>query len=317
MSDLKFDVAIIGGGPAGMAAGLYASRGGLKAVLLEKGLKGGPYSITDEIENYPGFPEGIATEKLMDNFQQQAERFGLTFKSFCPVSEVKSAGSGKILTTDDGEKIEAKAVIIATGAAPSKLGVPGEKEFAGRGVSYCATCDGPLFKDKKVLIVGGGNAAVEEAIFLTKFCSEVTIVHRRDQLRADKVLQERAQANPKIKFLWHSTLQEIHGDVLVSWVMVRDVVTDVDQVVNTDGVFIFVGTSPVTEFLPAAVKRDERGFVVTDDSLMTSEDGVFAAGDCRANGLKQIIWAAAEGAKAAIMTERYLEQAERKGKGNG
>lgn len=312
MSDSKFDVAIIGGGPAGMAAGLYASRGGLSAILLEKGLKGGPYSITDEIENYPGFPEGVATEKLMDNFQQQAERFGLEFRSFSPVAEIISTGASKNLIMDDGDKLEARAVIIATGANPSKLGIPGEKEFTGRGVSYCATCDGPLFKDKKVVVVGGGNAAVEEAIFLAKFCSEIIIVHRRDKLRADKVLQDRAFANPKIKFLWSSTIQEIHGDLLVSWVIARDVKTEVDQVVKTDGVFVFVGTSPVTDFLPAAVKRDKRGFVVTDDGLMTSEDGVFAAGDCRANGLKQIIWAAAEGAKAAIMTEKYLEQAERK-----
>ncbi len=295
-----------------MAAGLYASRGGLKAVLLEKGLKGGPYSITDEIENYPGFPEGIATERLMDNFQQQAERFGLKFRSFCPVSEIKSTSGAITLTIEDEDKIEARAVIIATGASPSKLGIPGEKEFTGRGVSYCATCDGPLFKDKKVLVVGGGNAAVEEAIFLTKFCSEVTIVHRRDKLRADKVLQERAFANPKIKFLWNSTVQEIRGDLLVSWVMARDTVTGIDQVVNTDGVFIFVGTSPVTEFLPASVKRDKRGFVLTDENLMTSEDGVFAAGDCRADSLKQIIWASAEGAKAAVMIEKYLEQGERK-----
>jgi thioredoxin reductase (NADPH) len=312
VSDSKFDVAIVGGGPAGLAAGLYASRGGLSAVLLEKGLKGGPFSITDEIENYPGFPEGVATEKLMDNFQKQAERFGLEFRSFCPVEEIKTVGGTKTVVTEDGDRIEARVVIIATGASPSKLNIPGEKEFTGRGVSYCATCDGPLFKDKKVVVVGGGNAAVEEAIFLTKFCSEVTVVHRRDKLRADKVLQDRAMANPKLKFIWNTVVQEIRGDLLVSWVIARDVATGVDEVVKTDGVFIFVGTAPVTGWLPATVKLDERGFIVTDDSLMTSEEGVFAAGDCRANGLKQIIWAAAEGAKAAIMTEKYLEQAERK-----
>jgi thioredoxin reductase (NADPH) len=312
VSDSKHDVAIIGGGPAGMAAGLYASRGGLSTVLVEKGLKGGPFSITDFIENYPGFPEGIETEKLMDSFQKQAERFGAEFRSFSPVNEIRTTDLLKIIVTDDGEKIGARAVIVATGATPSKLGVPGEKEFTGRGVSYCATCDGPLFKDKKVVVIGGGNAAVEEAIFLAKFCSEVVVVHRRDKLRADKVLQDRAFANPKISFLWSSVIQEIRGDVLVSWVIARDVNTGIDEVVKTDGVFIFVGNSPVTDWLPAVVKRDDHGFIITDNNMMTSLEGVFAAGDCRAGSLKQIIWAAAEGTKAAVMTEKFLEQNGRK-----
>lgn len=312
MAAPDYDVIIIGGGPAGMTAGLYAARGGLKVLLLEKGMKGGPYSITDRIENFPGFPDGIATEELMDRFSRQAAAFGAEMRTFTTVELLKTAGQVLSVTPEDDKPVTSQAVIIATGASPSKLGVTGEAEFSGRGVSYCATCDGPLFKDKKVLVVGGGNAAIEEAIFLTRFCSEVVVVHRRDELRADKIYQDRARANDKISFMWNSVIKEIKGDVLVSEAVIRDTVTGAETSVKTDGVFIFVGTSPVTGFLPEEIKRDKVGFVITGDDLQTSLTGVFAAGDCRANGFKQIIWAAAEGAKAAHAVEKYIVETGRK-----
>ncbi len=307
MPDKNYDVAIIGGGPAGMAAGLYASRGGLKTIILEKGLKGGPYSITDEIENYPGFPEGIKTEELMDRFDAQAVRFGAEIKNFSPVTTIRLDDKGKTIVLDDGEELLARTVIIASGTSPAVLGAKGEKEFTGRGVSYCATCDGPLFRDKKVLVIGGGNAAVEEAIFLTKFCSSVTIVHRRDKLRADDVLVKRAQANSKIMWIWNSVLDEVRGDMLVTEAVLSDTQTGVMKSVPTDGIFIFVGTSPETGFLADVVERDDKGFVTACDDLQTSVPGVYAAGNCRANSLKQIIWAAAEGARAAVLAEKYIE----------
>ncbi len=307
MPNKDYDVVIIGGGPAGMAAGLYASRGGLKTIILEKGLKGGPYSITDEIENYPGFPKGIKTEELMDRFHAQATRFGATVKNFSPVTTIKLSDKAKTVVLDDGEEVRARTVIIASGTSPAVLGAKGEKEFTGRGVSYCATCDGPLFRDKKVLVIGGGNAAVEEAIFLTKFCSSVTIVHRRDKLRADDVLVKRAQANDKIKWRWNSVLDEVRGDMLVREAVLRDTQTGATETVSTDGIFIFVGTSPETGFLADVVERDKNGFVTACDDLQTSVPGIYAAGNCRANSLKQIIWAAAEGARAAVLAEKYIE----------
>lgn len=307
MKQYDCDVAIIGGGPAGMAAALYASRGGLKTIVLEKGLKGGPYSITEEIENYPGFPEGIKTEELMDRFHAQAVRFGAEVRTFAPVATMRIDGNARIIVIDDGEELRARSVIIASGSSPAFLGAKGEKEYSGRGVSYCATCDGPLFKDKDVLVIGGGNAAVEEAIFLTKFCRTVTIVHRRDDLRADAVLVDRAKANPRITIRWNSVLNEVRGDMLVKEAVLQDTVTGETETVPTEGIFIFVGMTPETHWLADVVDRDEKGFVAACDDLQTTVPGVFAAGNCRANSLKQIIWAAAEGARAAVLSEKYIE----------
>jgi thioredoxin reductase (NADPH) len=312
----EYDAVIIGGGPAGATAGLYASRSGMKTVVLEKGMKGGPYSVTEEIENYPGFPEGIKSEELMDRFQAQAERFGVDFKTFTQVAEMVKEGDLWRIKSEDDEEVTGKTVIIATGSVPSPLKAKGEKEFTGRGVSYCATCDGPLFKDKKVLVIGGGNAAVEEAIFLTKFCSSVTIVHRRGELRADAVIVKRAEKNPKISFRLNSVLIEVRGETLVKEAILKDTETGKEETVSIDGVFIFVGANPVTEFLPPEIKLDERGFIETGADLMSSVAGVFAAGNCRAGSLKQIVWAAGEGAMAAVSCERYLE-GDKKGASNG
>ena len=316
MPEQEYDVVVIGGGPAGLTAGMYASRGGLTAILLEKGAKGGPYAVTEEIENFPGFPEGVKTEKLMDDLRAQAERFGLEFRPFTAVAGLTANGNRLTVGLEDETEITARAVIVATGASPSKLGAVGETEYTGKGVSYCATCDGPLFRDKKILVIGGGNAAIEEAVALARYCSKITVVHRRDKLRAVDVLEKRARANPKIDFRFNAELKEIRGDMLVNEAVLKDVVTGEETTVQTDGVFIFVGTSPVTGFLPENVKRDERGYLVTGEDMQTSAPGVFAAGDCRKNNLKQMIWAAAEGALAAVMTEKYLEGLRDGGKGS-
>lgn len=307
MKKNNYDIAIIGGGPAGMSAALYAARGGLKTVVLEKGMKGGPYSVTDEIENYPGFPDGMKTEELMDRFTAQAERFGSETRTFSVVASIRDEGEAKIVVFDDDETISVSSIIIATGSAPSALGAVGEKDFTGRGVSYCATCDGPLFKDKDILVIGGGNAAVEEALFLTRFAASVTIVHRREKLRADYVLVKRADANQKIRFKWNSALKEVRGDMLVNEAVLQDVVTGAEETVPTEGIFIFVGASPVTGFLPNEIKKDTRGFVLTGADLMTEIAGIYAAGDCRSGSMKQIVWAAAEGALAAVNAGKYVE----------
>jgi thioredoxin reductase (NADPH) len=304
-----YDLIIIGGGPAGLTAGLYASRGGLKTVLLEKNFTGGPVMITEDIENFPGFPGGVKSQELIERMTEQAKSFGLELKVMCDVKKLKVEGKEKtIIADDDGKDKEMKAqsVILATGTHPKTLGVPGEKEFGGKGVSYCATCDGPLFRDKKVLVIGGGNAAVEESLHIANFASGVVIVHRRDELRADKIIQDRVLANPKIDVMWSHELLEIKGDMLVSEAVVRDIKTGEAKDVPTDGVFIYVGTEPNTGFVRDMVELDDRGFIKTDERLNTSAQGVFAAGDCRANRLKQLVIAAGEGALAAVQAEKYL-----------
>lgn len=305
-----YDLIVVGGGPAGLTAGLYASRGGLKTLLIEKMGAGGPVGITEVIENYPGFPEGIQSHELMERMAAQAHRFGLEVKTFCCAVGLTLEGEAKKVMMENEEKAEhtAQAVIIATGAHPKRLGVPGEKEFTGKGVSYCATCDGALFKNKKVLVVGGGNAAVEEALFSSKFASELIVCHRRDQLRADKVLQERAFSNPKIKFLWNTELREIQGGMMVEKAILENNKTSEKQELFVSGVFIYVGTEPNTEFLRPLLKLDENGYIITDENLRTSVEGVFAAGDVRRSQLKQVVVAAGEGALAAVMAEKYIEQ---------
>lgn len=304
-----YDLIIVGGGPAGLTAGLYASRGGLKTILLEKNMTGGPVMITEDIENYPGFPDGVKSHELMERMTKQAERFGLEMKVMCDVKGIVTEGNTKILTVDeDGKDVLTRtaAVIIATGTHPKMLGAPGEKEFAGKGVSYCATCDGPLFKGKKVLVIGGGNAAIEESLHIANFASQVVIVHRRDELRADKVIQDRVFQNPKIEVMWSHELEQIKGDVLVSEAVLKDVKTGDLKAVAADGVFIYIGTEPNTGFARGALELDERGFIKTNERLATSVDGIFAAGDCRANHLKQLVIAAGEGALAAVEAEKYL-----------
>lgn len=303
-----YDVIIIGGGPAGLTAGLYASRARLRTLLIENGLFGGQMTTTETIDNYPGFPEGVTGEELSRLMEEQAKRFGAETVHE-EVVEVAFDRAQKRVRTTETEYV-CRALIICTGAEYRKLGVPGEKEFAGKGVSYCATCDGAFFKESQIVVVGGGDSALTEALFLTKFVRELTIIHRRDALRATKIYQERAMANPKIKFLWNSVVQEIKGDEVVRAVAVKNVKTGEVKEIPTDGVFLFVGLVPRTQFLKGMVQMDEAGYILTNDHCETSVKGVFAAGDCRKKLLRQVSTSVGDGATAAFAAERFLEEAE-------
>ncbi|KJS14792.1 MAG: thioredoxin reductase [Peptococcaceae bacterium BRH_c4b] len=301
-----YDVLIIGGGPAGLAAGIYAARADLKTVLLERAMPGGLAASTDNIENYPGFPEGIGGPELSTQMLTQAQRFGMEIK-FSTVESLQKTNDIFTVVTDDGE-IKARAVIIATGAKPRMPGYRGEHEFHGRGVSYCATCDGAFFRDKVVAVVGGGDSAVEEAIFLTKFARKVYIIHRRGELRATKYVQQKAMENGKIEFVWHSVVEEIKGDATVTEVDVKDVRTGVIKSLAAGGVFIYIGHDPSVELVKELVQLDDKGYIITDDDLQTSTPGLFAAGDVRKKLLRQVVTAVADGAVAAVAAEKYLER---------
>lgn len=301
-----YDIIIIGGGPAGLTAGIYAARSKLRTLILETGLLGGQMTTTDMIENFPGFPKGIPGAELSSLMEGQAKRFGV---------EIINGEALKILLEKDLRIVKtyesdynAEAVIISTGTEWRKLGIPGEDEFIGRGVSFCATCDGAFFKDSPIMVVGGGDSALTEALYLTKFASEVTIVHRRDSLRATKLYQERAFSNPKIKFLWNSILEEIKGDKTVKSVIVRNIKTNERKEYSVEGVFLFIGRRPRTSFLKDLVKMDGEGYILTDEKCETSVRGIFAAGDCRKKLLYQISTAVGDGATAAFAAEKYLEE---------
>lgn len=304
----QYDVIIIGGGPAGLSAGIYATRSMLKVKLLEKEVIGGQAALTDHIENYPGFVEGISGLELCEKMREQAQRFGLEI-GMAEVTSVDFSGQTKKIITTDGE-YEAKAIIIASGLRPSRLDVPGASDFTGRGISYCATCDGPFFRNKRVMVIGGGNSAVEEALYLTKFAESVTIVHRRDALRADKIVQDRAFKNEKVNFLWDSVISSVSGEATVTKAGVRNVKTNEESEVPIDGIFVFVGNLPNTEPFEGQIDLDEKGYIIADQTLATSAAGVFAAGDVRSDNLKQVVWAAAEGAQAAVSAEKYIESQE-------
>jgi thioredoxin reductase (NADPH) len=301
-----YDVVIIGGGPAGLTAGLYASRARLKGLLLEGMMVGGQMVTTDIIENYPGFSQitGAELSALMD---EQAKRFGLRVETG-EVIGLEVIGDQKLAKTAGGE-YRGQAVIICTGAEYRKLGIPGEGEFTGRGVSYCATCDGAFFQDGKIVVVGGGDSALTEALFLTKFAKEITIIHRRDALRATKIYQERAFASPKIDFLWNSVVEEIKGNQTVESVLVKNVKSGEITEVPTEGVFMFIGIEPKTAFLKGVVALDESGYIIADENnLETSVEGIFAAGDARKKLLRQVATAVGDGATAAFAAEKYLEE---------
>ncbi|HHW54957.1 MAG TPA: thioredoxin-disulfide reductase [Firmicutes bacterium] len=300
-----YDVVIVGGGPAGLTAGIYVARSKLKAILLEKGLPGGQIATTEHIENYPGYTAGAGYE-LTAIMEEQAKGFGLEI-AMAEGTGVQLGGPEKIITTNQGE-YRARTVILAPGSSPRKLDVPGEKEFIGRGVSYCATCDGPFYEGLTVMVVGGGNAAVEEANYLTRFAQKVYIVHRRDALRATKVVQERAFANEKIEILWDSVVAEIRGNETLEQVLIKNVKTGQITPVTVDGLFVYIGFIPNTAFLKGQVEMDEAGYIITNDRMETSVPGVFAAGDCRQKLLRQVVTAAGDGAIAAFAAEKYLEE---------
>ena len=302
-----YDVIIIGGGPAGLTAGLYTSRGKLKSLLIEKGLTGGLVTTTEWIENYPGFEEGITGVELARKMEKQATKFGLEIVQGA-VDRVSLNDKIKQIVLDDGTQYEAKAVILSTGAHPRNLKVEGEDEFRGRGVSYCATCDGAFFKEEKIAVAGGGDSAVQEAIYLTKFAEKVYVIHRRDKLRAEKILQERAFSNPKIEFVWDSVIEKMTGQSGVEAIHVKNVKTDEKSAIDVHGVFIYIGYNPNTEFLAGLANLDQDNFIITDGSMATNAPGVFGAGDVRAKNVKQIATAVGDGSIAAISVEKYIEE---------
>ena len=298
-----YDVVIIGGGPAGLTAGIYARRAMLNTLLVEKLGLGGQIALIELVENYPGLSR-IKGSSMVQQLEEHVKEIGLDV-SFAEVERIEDAGDHKRVHTTDGV-LETRCAIVASGASPARLGVRGEAEYIGRGVSYCATCDGFFFKDRDVVVVGGGNTAIAEALFLTNMVRKIYVVHRRDALRAEKILQERAFKNEKIEFVWNSVLEEIKGEQIVNMVIVRNVNSGEPLEIPAEGVFIFVGLEPKTGFIEC--EKDERGFIITDANLATSMNGVFAAGDCRDTPLRQIATAVGDGALAANSVVKYLEE---------
>ncbi len=302
---MLFDTIILGGGPAGLAAGIYASRGAVSTAIIDTNMLGGQPSNYLELENYPGF-SAIGGYDLMEKFEEHADKFGVNKFPMQEIESIDLVSNPKVIKTNENT-FEAKTVIIATGAQPMKLNVPGEKEFVGRGVSYCAVCDGAFYRDKVVAVIGGGNSAVEEAMYLTRFASKVYIVHRRDALRADKIVQERAFKNEKIEFVWDSVVKEIKGDDLVNTVVLENVKTHNLTDLAVNGVFPYIGITPNIDFINGQIEQDKGGFIFTDETMKTSVDGVYAVGDVRHTPLRQVITAASDGAVAAVYAVKYLE----------
>ncbi len=303
MKQLSFDTIILGGGPAGLSAAIYAARGAVSTAIVDINMLGGQPSNYLELENYPGF-QVVGGFDLMEKFEEHADKFGV--QKF-PMQEIQSVDlKNKTIITNEYE-FKAGTIIIATGAQPMKLGVPGEKEFVGRGVSYCAVCDGAFYRNKVVAVVGGGNAAVEEAMYLTKFADKVYVIHRRNELRADRIVQERAFKNEKVEFIWDSVVKEIKGDNLVNTVVLENVKTKEISNLAVNGVFPYIGMAPNVELFNGQLEQDSRGFIVTDETMATSVEGVFAIGDVRTTPLRQVITAAADGAVGAVYAVKYLE----------
>lgn len=296
------DLIIIGGGPAGLTAAIYAGRSRLDTLLIEKMAVGGRILMSETIENYPGFPGGISTHELTARMEAQVKELGVKIIN----DEVLDIDCLKKTVKVTSGDYQARAIIIASGARPRKLNIPGEEKYTGRGVSYCATCDGPFFKEKKVVIVGGGNAVAEEAIYLSRFASSVSVIHRRQDLRAAPILQEKMQENKKINFILNSVVMEIKGSQKVEAVTIKDVSSGKEKDFNCEGVFIYIGYEPETTFLKGKLKMDEAGFMVTDENMAASVEGVFACGDCRKKGLYQVINACADGAVAADSAYKFI-----------
>lgn len=309
LPEYDYDTIIIGGGPAGYTAGIYASRSGLKTLLVEGAATVSQITITDTIENYPGIPDGINGFDLMQLFKKQALNFGLEIQAN-DVSSIKKNTSTPFIwdIVVQNKSYSALSVIAATGAQWNKLGVPGEEEFAGKGVSYCATCDGPFYRNKDVVVVGGGDTAIQEALFLTHFARKVTVIHRRDRLRAAAILQKRAFAEKKIEFVWKSKLAEVTGREFVTGVKVADVESGQINEIEAEGVFIFAGRIPHTDIFRNILKLDAGGYIITDENMRTSAAGIFAAGDCRAKQFRQVVTATGDGANAIYSAELYVDE---------
>lgn len=308
-----YDLVIVGGGAGGLSAGIYAARGKMKTLLLEEKRKtGGQCATTSEMENYPGTLKSTGPA-LMDNFCNHAKKFGVEIKRDRVYKiDIAEDGFVKTIITKKGEEIKTKAILIATGAEPRVLGIPGEREFRGQGVSYCATCDADFFEDLDIVVVGNGNTAVEESVFLTKFVNKITmiVIHDEGVMDADKTAQEQCFANPKIHYVWNSTVSQIVGDDLVTGVKIKNIKTGEDSEIACDGVFMFVGTVPRTDFLKDTIELTKQGYIPTTDKMETNIPGIFAAGDVRDKYLRQVITAAADGAIAAVAADKYIESEE-------
>ena len=307
-----YDVVVIGAGPAGLSAGLYAARAKMKVLVLEKNRTGGQIVTTEEVANYPGSIPEATGPSLIARMVEQCNEFGAEIVKDS-VEDLDLTGDIKKIKTQSGKEIETKTIIIATGASPRKLGCPGEIELTGKGISYCATCDGDFFTDLEVYCIGGGDTALEEAMYLTKFAKKVNIVHRRDEFRAAKSIVEKAKKNEKINFIFNATVEEIKGEGIVESIVLKDTKTNelteyfADEEDGTFGVFVFVGYIPQTELFKGKVELDERGYFVTDADMRTNVEGVFAAGDVRQKSLRQVVTATADGAIAAVQAEKYIE----------
>jgi thioredoxin reductase (NADPH) len=301
---VRYEVVIIGGGPAGLTAGLYTSRAGLKSLLVERGMVGGQIINATLVENYPGFPQGIAGAKLGSLMQQQALKYGLEVVA----AEVKGTAPGQpyTISTTEGD-FEATAIIIAAGSEYRKLGVPGEERLSGHGVSYCATCDGFFFRDREVAVVGGGDTAITDALELTRHAKKVYVIHRRDQLRAGQVLQRRAFAEPKLEFIWSTVVEELVGDKMLEALKLRHAKTEQRSTLKLDGVFVAVGVMPHSQSFFSLLELDDEGYVITDETMATSSPGIFAAGDIRRNSPRQISSAVGDGATAAMAAFKYVQ----------
>ncbi|MFY3740106.1 MAG: thioredoxin reductase (NADPH) [Candidatus Nitrosomirales archaeon] len=302
----KYDVIILGSGPAGLTAAIYTARAKLQTLVISGNLPGGQLMTTSDVENFPGFPNGIFGPELMMNMRQQAERFEAVVMDDIATQVDFKRKPFRVMTTD--KEFEADAVIAATGASPRKLGLKGEETFGGRGVSYCATCDGPFFKGDDLLVVGGGDSAVEEATFLTKFAKSVQLVHRRDKLRASRILQERAFTNPKLKFLWNTAVADIYGDKKVHSVMLHDLSTNEKKKAEVGGIFIAIGHDPNTQVFKGQLEMDKQGYLAIKNHTLTNVEGVFAAGDVHDHRYRQAVTAAGFGCMAALDVEKYLQE---------
>ncbi len=301
-----YDVVIVGGGPAGLTAGIYAARGGLKTLICEGKILGGQIVLSFEVENYPGFPEGISGMDLIDRFTKQAEKFGVEI-SYEGVKKIEDHKDHKSVYLTNDSCIKTKTVIIAAGSTANRLGCPGEKKFTGKGVSYCATCDGAFFRGKTVAVIGGGDAALEEALYLTNLAKKVYIIHRRDSFRAIKILQDRARENSKIEFIMNHIVKEIQGDKMVNGLLLENTKTGEKTRLPVDGVFIYVGATPNTKFVEDLIELDENGYIITNQNMETNVEGIYAAGDIRVSPLRQVVTAAADGAIAASSAQKYIE----------